>query len=64
MVSEESVTGHNLKKKEATTNKNRKQDNVNYKQSKNAIVKGEGRKEAVRIICNANMLKTVVKTFM
>lgn len=37
---------------------------VNYKWRHNAVTKGEGGKQAVRIICNTNMLKSVVKIFI
>lgn len=37
---------------------------VNYEWMQNAIVKGEGGKQAVRISCNTNILKFVAKTFI
>lgn len=48
--------------KEYKLNKMGNTQYVNYKWIKNAIVKGEGGKQAVGISCNANMLKFVVKT--
>lgn len=37
---------------------------VNYMWRHNAMVKGEGGKQAVRNICNTNVLRSVVKTFI